>query len=71
MLVISRRPDESLTIDFDHQQPNQLSAADLFRYGPITIKALSSGHDRARIGIDAPNELIVLRSKLDVCAKRK
>lgn len=71
MLVISRRPDESLTIDLDRQQPNRLSAADLFRYGPITIKVLSSGHDRARIGIDAPSELIVLRSELDVCAKRK
>lgn len=64
MLVLSRRPDESIYIELDPNTAMDLSAHELFLRGPIQIKLIASGISFARIGITTPKEFRVVRAEL-------
>jgi carbon storage regulator len=51
MLVLSRRPGESIVIDLGNGQR-------------VTITHIDVKHDRARIGIEAPKEVTVDREEV-------
>ena len=64
MLVLTRRPGESIVIDIpDDLDPNTPVSA-LFGEGPIEVRVLSHKASTIRIGIEAPNDLNILRSEL-------
>lgn len=64
MLVLTRRPDESI-----HIQPTEgidpgLTVAELFAAGPLVVEVLGTKGNQVRIGIDAPRALAVIRDEL-------
>lgn len=63
MLVLSRRGGESIFIELDETLKNR-PAGELFAAGPIEIAVISTGESFARIGIQAPEGLRILRSEL-------
>lgn len=60
MLILSRRAEECIYIYPIDNMPD-ISARELFAAGPITIALISSGQNFARIGIDAPGMLSIVR----------
>lgn len=65
MLILTRRPGETLELTLDPAAPADLLASELFRDGPITVAVTeipSSG--QARIGIDAPQLIAIRRDEL-------
>ena len=64
MLIITRREFESFTIDLEPQANPFLSAAALFRNGPMMVKIRRHHGSNIKLGIDAPRELVILRSEL-------
>lgn len=66
MLVLSRRCGESLLIFPDEGVASELTVAELFAGGPLEITIVKFNGRQARIAIDAPAELMVLRSELQV-----
>lgn len=70
MLIITRREFESFTIDLEPKVNPFLSAAALFRNGPMTVKIIRNHGSNIKLGIDAPRELVILRSELHNCMVR-
>lgn len=61
MLVVSRRPDESIQISLADGVDGTLTLKDLFARGPIEITLLGGNGRRVKMGIEAPPELCILR----------
>lgn len=67
MLIVSRRDAESILIRPGDGIDTSMTLADLFQDGPIEITIFSSGNNRVKMGVQAPNELSIWR-KGDVAA---
>ncbi|MFA7594370.1 MAG: carbon storage regulator [Thiohalobacteraceae bacterium] len=65
MLILSRRQGERLIIDLAEGVDEAMTVGELFFDGPIEITVLGLGSSQARIGIAAPQELVILRDELD------
>ena len=66
MLILTRRPGESIVIDIPADLDPYTSVSALFANGLIEIRVISHKASTVRIGIDAPTDLDVLRSELVV-----
>lgn len=70
MLVLSRRADESFTIELDPQYAEAGATAHVFAHGPIEITVLATGISYVRIGIQLPKGLRIQRSELRTKAEK-
>jgi sRNA-binding carbon storage regulator CsrA len=61
MLVVSRRPDESILIKLAEGVDGDLRIKDLFANGPIEITLLGGNGRRVKVGIAAPPQLSIRR----------
>jgi sRNA-binding carbon storage regulator CsrA len=61
MLVVSRRPDESILIKLADGADGTRTLNELFSNGPIEITLLGSNGKRVKVGIAAPPELCIRR----------
>jgi len=61
MLIVSRRDAESILIRPGEGIDPKLTLADLFRNGPIEITIFSSGTNRVKMGVQAPEQLSIWR----------
>ena len=61
MLVVSRRPDESILIKLADGVDGDLKVKDLFANGPIEIMLLGGNGRRVKVGIAAPPQLSIRR----------
>ncbi len=61
MLVLSRRADESITIQPADGVNGSMTIAQLFANGPIQITLLGGSGKRVKMGIEAPEELSIRR----------
>lgn len=61
MLIVSRRDAESILIRPGEGIDPQMTLADLFRNGPIEITIFSSGGNRVKMGVQAPEQLSIWR----------
>lgn len=61
MLVVSRRPDESILIKLADGADGDLKIKDLFANGPIEITLLGGSGRRVKVGIAAPPQLSIRR----------
>ena len=64
MLVLTRRPGESILIDIPEDLDPNTPVSALFAGGPIEVSVMSQKASTVRIGIDAPTDLGILRSEL-------
>ena len=64
MLVLTRRPGESILIDIPEDLDPNTPVSELFANGPMEVRILSRKASTVRIGIDAPEELEIMRSEL-------
>ena len=64
MLVLTRRPGESILIDIPDDLDPSTPVSALFADGPIEIRVISHKASTIRIGIDAPVDLDIIRSEL-------
>jgi sRNA-binding carbon storage regulator CsrA len=64
MLVLTRRPDESLVIEPAQGIDPAMTVGELFAAGPLVIEVLAIKGQQARIGIDAPAALAIVRDEL-------
>lgn len=61
MLVVSRRPDESILIKLADGIDGDLKVKDIFANGPIEITLLGGTGRRMKVGIAAPPQLSIRR----------
>ncbi len=61
MLIVSRRDDESILIRPGDGADPSMTLADLFSNGPIEITIFSSNSKRVKMGVQAPDELMIWR----------
>jgi len=64
MLILTRRPGESLRIEPDGLIPAEADPFGWFAEGPIRIAVSAVHRDQVRIGIQAPPALKILRDEL-------
>lgn len=61
MLIVSRKDAESILIRPVDDIDPKMTLADLFRNGPIEITIFSSGANRVKMGVQAPEQLSIWR----------
>lgn len=61
MLIVSRKDAESILIRPGDNIDPTTTLADLFRDGPIEITVFSSGGNRVKMGVQAPEQLSIWR----------
>lgn len=61
MLVLSRRADESIVIQPGEDVDDSITLRQLFANGPIQIILLGSSGRRVKMGIEAPQQLVIRR----------
>lgn len=61
MLVVTRRPDESIVIAPADGIDGAMTLAELFANGPIEITLLGGSGRRVKMGIEAPAQLAIRR----------
>lgn len=61
MLIVSRRDSESILIRPGENIDPKMTLADLFKAGPIEITIFSSGANRVKMGVQAPEQLSIWR----------
>jgi sRNA-binding carbon storage regulator CsrA len=64
MLVLTRRPDESLIIQPAQGIDPTMTVAELFAAGPLVVEVLAVNGPQVRLGIDAPQALAIVRDEL-------
>lgn len=65
MLVITRRSGESFSFQFEHLDPN-LTIGELFgEEMEMRVRLLQIDGRQVRIGIEAPQEITILRAELE------
>lgn len=68
MLVVTRKENESITIEpVDGVDPT-LTLREVFAHGPILLKLTHVGQRRVRIVVEAPSALKVLRNEAPALA---
>lgn len=65
MLILSRKANESITIDIQPNTPESKALQALLKQGPIQIKVISTSGMACRIGINAPKSLRILRDDVN------
>jgi len=63
MLGLMRRKGESILV-YPEDIPEGMTVEELFAGGPIKITISETNHAQCKLGIDAPRELVILRSEL-------
>jgi sRNA-binding carbon storage regulator CsrA len=61
MLIVSRRDAESILIRPGDDIDPKMTLGDLFKSGPIEITIFSSGANRVKMGVQAPEQLSIWR----------
>jgi len=61
MLILSRRPNETITIEPMSELDPNTTLSEAFEHGAIEIKLLCVAGRRIRIAIDAPQQLKIWR----------
>lgn len=61
MLIVSRRDAESILIRPGEGIDPSMTLGDLFSSGPIEITIFSSGNNRVKMGVQAPEQLSIWR----------
>ena len=61
MLIVSRKDAESILIRPVEDIDPKMTLADLFSNGPIEITIFSSGTNRVKMGVQAPEQLSIWR----------
>jgi len=61
MLIVSRRDAESILIRPGDGIDPSMTLGDLFSGGPIEITIFSSGNNRVKMGVQAPEQLSIWR----------
>ena len=64
MLTLTRKPDEGFIIDLDSEVSHHMSVGELFREGPIKIVIKSASGEQVRLGIQTPQDLVILQDEL-------
>ena len=64
MLILTRRTDESLVIQPAEGIDPNMTVAKLFAAGPLVVQVLAINGQQARLGIDAPAALAIVRDEL-------
>ena len=63
MLIVTRKADESITIEpLDGIDP-EMTLGEAFRNGPIEIRLIRINRSRVRLAIEAPSEFLVWRGR--------
>ena len=62
MLLITRKRGERIIIDLDPGADPDLRAADLFAWGPLEIRVVTTSRGHARLAVTAPRPLAVRRA---------
>lgn len=65
MLVLTRRPGESIRIITSKSLDPRTTIGELFADGPIEVHVSSVAGERVRIGIEADDRLVILRNDLE------
>ena len=66
MLIVTRKTDESITIEpLDGVDP-EMTLGEAFRNGPIEVKLIRINRSRVRLAIEAPPEFQVWRGRREV-----
>lgn len=67
MLALLRKDGEAITIGPIQDIEKDISVSELFRSGPITIRILHvhKGSGKVKLGIEAPEGILILREELD------
>ena len=66
MLIVTRKTDESITIEpLDGVDP-QMTLGEAFRDGPIEVKLVRINRSRVRLAVKAPAEFQVWRGHRDI-----
>jgi len=68
MLIVSRKDAESIEIRPGDDIDPSMTLADLFSNGPIEITIFSSNNNRVKMGVQAPQQLSIWRTKNTVIA---
>jgi sRNA-binding carbon storage regulator CsrA len=68
MLIVSRKDAESIEIRPGDDIDPSMTLADLFSAGPIEITIFSSNNNRVKMGVQAPQQLSIWRTKNSVIA---
>ena len=63
MLIVSRKDAESIEIRPGENIDPSMTLADLFSQGPIEITIFSSNNNRVKMGVQAPEQLRIWRTK--------
>ena len=66
MLSLTRRSEESLLIYPNEQIDRNMTVGELFSDGPMRVKIVQIEGNQARMGVDAPRALLVIRDELVV-----
>lgn len=61
MLTLERRTGETLLISPSEDLPHDMTVAELFAHGPVEITLKESHKGKAKLGINAPLALTILR----------
>jgi sRNA-binding carbon storage regulator CsrA len=64
MLIISRRPGESLFIDLAESVDPDMTVGELFSDGPVEVAIMGVKGDQVKVGTEAPSELSIMRDEL-------
>lgn len=62
MLIISRKDSESIQIRPADDMDASTTVADLFQNGPIEITIFTTGQQRVKMGVQAPEQLRIWRN---------
>lgn len=65
MLIVTRKTDESITIEPLEGVDPEMTLSEAFRNGPIEVKLIRINRSRVRLAIDAPAEFQVWRGRRD------
>jgi len=64
MLVLTRKPGESILINLEEEVDPDIRAADLFAGGPIVVRIVNIAGGQAKVAIEADRRLVILRDEL-------
>lgn len=66
MLIITRRVNESFTIEPSPGLHPDMTLKEVFAQGGIEVRVLHSGRSRVRLAVQAPSQLEIWRSAIVV-----
>lgn len=64
MLILTRRVGETVIIEPSTGLDADLTVGELFKGGPIVLAICEINGQAARIGIEAPEELFIIRNEI-------